>query len=185
MSEPTSKKAKIAKEINRQIVVLTEPITRLETSILSLSDKLAELAESDKKHSDFPYCVLVLPSSRIASETWELLNDIVSPKDIGTHYFETDTLDNLLFILNKYNIKLTKLMISRLKFVIFDGIKKDSIPTNIQKDSIYFAMIMEQLWHALRTKNNGLALFQKVDLVKKLNRSMLEDMLEDYIRAQY
>lgn len=90
-------------KILHQIVVETDPPTRLLTELIMSSKPLMVIAESFKDNPDrnkYEYCILILDAEGISPSAWMLLNQI---GDHNLDVYEEYLLDDLLYIMHKYD----------------------------------------------------------------------------------
>lgn len=167
-----------AEQIIKQIVVKTKPITRIRSNLLELSSKLMKLTESKKDIDKYEHCILVLDSDEIHRYTWEILNDILFNNGCSPVIcFRPNTLDDLLYILHKYELKIQGNMMSRLEYIFNMGLRERSFPKTLAKNSIYYKIVMSQLYSLWYQYDK----VDKINIVDKLNRSMLEDIFRFHL----
>lgn len=99
----------IMEKISRQVIINTDPITRINTALCTVSDiakkfMLAYVADSTIVKPEF--CVLSLDSDGISRESWIFINYIIERHEMPRWLPNHNALDDLLYVFCKYNISL-------------------------------------------------------------------------------
>lgn len=159
-----------------QVIVETEPITRIRTEILDMSTVLYSFAEAYiNTSSKYDYCVLVLNSEGIPHRTWEWLNQYVINEKFKTDNDDEYMLDDVLYILNKYNIIATEKRGDRLGRFIKNQLLKNNIFKRmicIDSNRSYYHSVMLWINYILyKTEHDD-----KKTLLENLPKQMLVDI---------
>lgn len=169
-------------QILNQIVVETEPITRLPTSILRSSKPLLAIAESFKNNPEckkYDYCIIVLGADDISPNVWNIVTKLHDNIYLTTPNLDMNAIDDLLYILHKYDIRLTPVMQLDLEKFIYNSISIDNTifkrMTCLESNQTYYPIVIKCIQDIYKSSSvsNGIA----VKITKKLSHQMWLDLL--------
>lgn len=170
-------------QITNQIVVETEPITRLQNSILHISKPLLTIAESFKDSPEckkYPYCVLILDSEGISSAVWNLLSCLCDDMTLATIEIDTNALDDLLYVLHKYDIQLSGNRYDQLSSFMHKSLLIGNTVfkrmTCYESNQLYFPMVMKHV-HFICGDDVGISINLKINIIKNLAPQMWLNLL--------
>lgn len=166
--------------LTNQIVVETNPITRLQTAIVHNSDPLLAFAESFKDSSDrnkYENCIIILNDDDISIETWQLIALLFREVDLTTSVFSSDTLDDMLYILHKYDIRLSELMLDNfrefMKKCISSGNTIFKRMTCLESNPKYYSLVIDIINDICDEHREC----NKRNIIKNLPKKMMESLL--------
>lgn len=99
----------IMEKISRQVIIKTDPITRISTTLCTISEvakKFMLAYVSDTTIVKPEFCILAIDSDGISRESWIFINHIIEQHEMPRWLPNNNALDDLLYVLCKYNISL-------------------------------------------------------------------------------
>lgn len=169
-------------QLTNQIIVETEPITRLQNSILHVSKPLLTIAESFKDSPEckkYQYCALIIDAEGISSTVWNLISKLCNDVELATNVSDANTIDDLLYVLFKYDIQLDESEMKHLENfiqrILLLGNTVFKRMTCLESNQIYYPIVMKwvrYIYYAFGVNTNA-----KIKVFNKLPRSMLLDLL--------
>lgn len=167
-------------KLTKQIIIETDPATRISTEILARSAPLRIFAEAfkDSEHSTkYDYCVLILNSENISFEAWDTISNLVTGKGLSS-VNDKNFADNLLYILYKYDIDLTETAFQKLWALIRVQIIAGSVferNTCLESNILYYHNLIETLYSIY--KDRTITADIKAKIISELPKQVIHDFI--------